>query len=657
MPSNRKKIYTVVIIFVILSIWGISLHYKNEVISQYPSLLYKRSSHLPTPTNETEEFDPNLPILRQKIKKVIRSWDLNSSIGLDNSEKPRNIFDSVNTTYILTHGVRRQLSVYKWYDFCSIYTDQLKTIPGFPSNPSVKLTLDSLNQEFSARNFGQRIFGYLIPPSTGFYQFHVSSIAGLEFWLSYDQDPYHSFLIISTCQSQVNCPPSIGEFKSASTQLSESISLTSNKPYYIELLHVNAQGLAQIDVKWKVRGSNVYTSIPRDSFITLPEEDSLPSHATQSSLPYPSHIFHSDPPSDRDLLFKFPKFTLSEFSDSIPNCDYPSEEIRNTFTNKFSVPYLSVYPNDNTNLMNEDDISVGNIIIPKREAIYVVAFLLEQIKKNYPKLELHKIVNIEKYQHQPPVARYLIEILVSPQGNKNEIFVISETFFSTSAPPDSLCQHKFLKRDSPPFVHIIVGVKNLGRWARDLVENMERIYEDTKDDRFSLILVDFESEDIDIEVLLRESSLKRWVLIRVEGNFLRSGGINLALDQAPDADDIFFTADLTLGFPSSMLDNIRKRTYKGYSAYAPVLTRHMCGHSFMYPLGYWEVMGYGLMGMYKSDWMRVGGMNSVDFQGSWGGEDWNCADKILELGINLNRIKERHLYHHYHSKIGLWKTR
>ena len=657
MPSkciSNKNVFYIIIVFVLLSIWRISVYFESEVISQYPSLLHKRSSHFPLLTNETENFDPNLPALRQKIKKIIRSSDPYNDL----SETADNIItrklpNSLSTTDILTYGIRGQLSVYRWDDFCSIYTNQLKSIPGFPFNPSVKLTIDSLNRVFSDKNYGQRIFGYLIPPSTGLYEFCVSSIAGIEFWLSYDPDPYHSFLIASICHSQSKCPSNSRKLK-LSTQCSDSISLMIYKPYYIEILHVNTVDVSQIKVQWKIPGSAVYSNIPSDSFITLIGDSPLISEA-----PLPSHVSHTlspDPPSERDLLFKFPKLSLREFSDSIPNCDYLSDEIRNSFTSRFSVPYLSVYPNDNTEVMNEDGVSPGNILIPERESVFVVTSFLKQIKRNFPKLELYKIVNIEKYQHQAPVARYLIEILVYPRGNTSEISVISQTFFSTNTPADTFCQHSLLKRDTPPFVHIIVGVKNLGHWAIDLVENMERIYQDTRDEAFSLIIVDFESQDIDMELLLRKSSLKHWTLIQVEGSFLRSGGINLALDQAPIGDDIFFAADLTLGFPSSMLDYIRKRTFKGYSAYAPVVTRHMCGHSFMYPLGYWEVMGYGLMGMYKSDWVRVGGMNSVDFQETWGGEDWNCADKILEQGINLNRIRERHLYHHYHSKTGLWKT-
>lgn len=54
---------------------------------------------------------------------------------------------------------------------------------------------------------------------------------------------------------------------------------------------------------------------------------------------------------------------------------------------------------------------------------------------------------------------------------------------------------------------------------------MENLHRHTKDDNFSIIIVDFESEDMDVEQALRDSSVPRCVFVKAFSRCYKSLGI------------------------------------------------------------------------------------------------------------------------------------
>lgn len=42
------------------------------------------------------------------------------------------------------------------------------------------------------------------------------------------------------------------------------------------------------------------------------------------------------------------------------------------------------------------------------------------------------------------------------------------------------------------------------------------------------------------------------------------------------------------------------------------------------------------------------------FQHKWGGEDWDMIDRVLTVGLEVERLRMSGFYHFYHSKNGMW---
>ena len=52
---------------------------------------------------------------------------------------------------------------------------------------------------------------------------------------------------------------------------------------------------------------------------------------------------------------------------------------------------------------------------------------------------------------------------------------------------------------------------------------------------------------------------------------------------------------------------IFQNTIEGRIAYFPVVGRLHCDGSSADHRGFWEINGFGLVGIYKSDWAKIGG--------------------------------------------------
>ncbi|NXN00232.1 B4GN4 acetylgalactosaminyltransferase, partial [Sylvia borin] len=329
----------------------------------------------------------------------------------------------------------------------------------------------------------------------------------------------------------------------------------------------------------------------------------------------------------------------------------------------------------------------GNLQLSESEVVDVVAQYMERLnEKNGGIYTLLRIINVEKRRDTARGNRYLLELELAERGQRTVrlseyVYVLlhqDKQDDSAEANPDGLalgatepqpsawsilygksvlCRPLRLSWRQDVMVHFVVPVKNQARWVQQFISDMAGLYGATRDANFNVILVDFDSEDMDVEKALQDARLPRFQYLRRTGNFERSAGLQAGVDMVEDEHSIVFLCDLHIHFPANILDSIRKHCVEGKLAYAPIVMRLSCGSSPREPNGYWEVNGFGLFGIYKSDFDRVGGMNTEEFRDRWGGEDWELLDRVLQSGLEVERLRLRNFYHYYHSKRGMWNAR
>eukprot|EP00800_Vazella_pourtalesii_P021230 TRINITY_DN7787_c0_g1_i1.p1 TRINITY_DN7787_c0_g1~~TRINITY_DN7787_c0_g1_i1.p1 ORF type:complete len:646 (+),score=62.87 TRINITY_DN7787_c0_g1_i1:252-2189(+) len=635
----RRKTFLLALFFFALLV-GVFLVRFSQFGSQYKRVpvTYFLASHL---SHRTDEVNTNLssqePVSTSQyaISTEQQTYSTSSNPQITQTTNSQSVTTDLT---LLSKNVQKGLYIYTWTDFCNQRIDILKSWALFPYYPMQQYSvIHNLEIKVDASgNYAERVFGYLKPPITGMYVFSASRKQHIEIWISPNESPEYTLLILA------------GE---STTQ----IRLEKNVYCYIEIFYTIPKYSGSTLIKWQLPDLKSFENIKSEYLFRDPKL------INKGTKPLQENLTHFDfnrfqKQAIRPNLFQYP---------SLPNVDlqlYEECDYKPSFARKHKMAalyqgvkemtnmWLASYPDDGTSF---DSTTNGNGIVGLLEVNTVFNEFKIKLLERKEEIESVVLANFEKQFDPVKGSRYLIETLVTLSSEKGRTFRFS---YHVYAPKGGLqCHPSSLRVQLDTFVYIAVTVKNQGHWIRYFVENMERIYEVTKDERFGMIIVDFESDDVDVVELVRNSRLPIKHLITLQGPYSRSMSFNRAIDYVKNDDDILFACDLQLDIPVDIIDVIRTHTFPGVSGYAPAMFRLDCGNSIEFVLGKWELLTYGMFSMFKADWDIVGGFDEIRYKFEWGGEDWELLDRFLENGYFVERFRQPLLFHYFHDRKKMWK--
>jgi glucose/arabinose dehydrogenase len=142
-------------------------------------------------------------------------------------------------------GVRREI----WRDIGGATVAELLDDERFPTQPDASEVLSALETGRSGKDYGERLWGYVLPPVDGDYRFWIAADDSGELWLSTDADPANAALIART----TTWTPQ-HDWDRDQSQASAPITLSAGQRYYIEVRHKQADQKDNLAVAWQPPG-------------------------------------------------------------------------------------------------------------------------------------------------------------------------------------------------------------------------------------------------------------------------------------------------------------------------------------------------------------------------------------------------------------------
>ena len=203
-----------------------------------------------------------------------------------------------------------------WEYVCNHQVASLRGFILYPKLPSKRRFLfsSSSKQGKDVNNFGERVFGFIVPPSSGEYQFTISSSGDSELWLSSDEKLENLQKIAYLAWQESPGRSKQGNFSNFQSQISTSIFLHAEVSYCIDIIHKHQSGKARLDVAWRPPNSTQYTTI-KSEYLRAKINDS---HVTD----YAVRLEDYEEQSQQSHDIKLPYIDFREVAQVLPTCFY-----------------------------------------------------------------------------------------------------------------------------------------------------------------------------------------------------------------------------------------------------------------------------------------------------------------------------------------------
>lgn len=157
----------------------------------------------------------------------------------------------------------------RWGNISGTSINDLISNANYPNNYNETGFLSTFQSPLNySDNYGTRVYGYFVPPTTGNYLFNVTGDDNVRLYLSTNQSSLNKSLI-----AEAPAYTGVAEYTKYSSQTSASKSLVAGQTYYIELLHKESSGGDHFQVYWKKPGDSAWSIVPSSALRPICSEE------------------------------------------------------------------------------------------------------------------------------------------------------------------------------------------------------------------------------------------------------------------------------------------------------------------------------------------------------------------------------------------------